>query len=53
MMVLPRVTCHVSRVTCQVCGDCRDEFCDGTCIVFQYDSYQVELIYIKIYKSSN
>ena len=24
----------------QVCEECREEFCTGTCIIFQYDSYQ-------------
>ena len=25
----------------QVCEECKEEFCTGTCIIFQYDSYQV------------
>ena len=24
-----------------MCEECRDEFCSGNCIVFQYESYQV------------
>ena len=25
----------------KVCEECGEEFCSGTCIIFQYDSYQV------------
>ena len=25
----------------QICEECKEEFCSGTCIVFQYDSYEV------------
>ena len=25
----------------KVCEECGEEFCTGTCIIFQYDSYQV------------
>ena len=36
------------RPVLQVCEECREEFCSGSCIIFQYDSYQaggiVELI---------
>ena len=31
----------------QVCEQCTDEFCDETCLVFQYDSYQVKYIDVK------
>ena len=27
----------------QVCEECKEEFCTGNCIVFQYDSYQVKV----------
>ena len=37
------------RPVVQVCEECREEFCSGSCIIFQYDSYQaggqVELVY--------
>ena len=36
------------RPVLQVCEECREEFCSGSCIIFQYDSYQaggqVELV---------
>ena len=35
----------------QVCEECTDECCDGTCLVFQYDSYQVNLIFRNIWKT--
>ena len=31
----------VSEKLVRVCEECREEFCTGTCIIFQYDSYQV------------
>ena len=31
----------VSEKLIKVCEECREEFCCGTCIIFQYDSYQV------------
>ena len=33
----------VSEKLIKVCEECREEFCSGTCIIFQYDSYQVKL----------
>ena len=35
----------------QVCEQCTDEFCDGTCLVFQYDSYQVKYLALVISKN--
>ena len=32
----------VSEKLIKVCEECREEFCSGTCIIFQYDSYQVK-----------
>ena len=31
----------VSEKLVRVCEECREEFCSGNCIIFQYDSYQV------------
>ena len=31
----------VSEKLVRVCEECKEEFCSGTCIIFQYDSYQV------------
>ena len=31
----------VSEKLVRVCEECKEEFCTGTCIIFQYDSYQV------------
>ena len=31
----------VSEKMVRVCEECKEEFCLGTCIIFQYDSYQV------------
>ena len=33
----------VSEKLIKVCEECREEFCSGTCIIFQYDSYQVKV----------
>ena len=33
----------VSEKLVRVCEECKEEFCSGTCIIFQYDSYQVQL----------
>ena len=33
----------VSEKLVRVCEECREEFCSGNCIIFQYDSYQVSL----------
>ena len=30
----------VSEKLVRVCEECKEEFCSGTCIIFQYDSYQ-------------
>ena len=38
----------VSEKLVRVCEECKEEFCSGSCIIFQYDSYQaggiVELV---------
>ena len=31
----------VSEKLVRVCEECKEEFCSGSCIIFQYDSYQV------------
>jgi hypothetical protein len=28
----------------ELCEECGEEFCSGTCLIFQYDSYQVQSI---------
>ena len=25
----------------KICEECKEEFCTGTCVIFQYDSYEV------------
>ena len=41
----------VSEKLVRVCEECREEFCSGNCIIFQYDSYQVSLSSLYIYLS--
>ena len=46
----------VSEKLIKVCEECREEFCSGTCIIFQYDSYQVKVhtvVHCVKYSSSN
>ena len=32
---------NLNWMNTKVCEECGEEFCTGTCIIFQYDSYQV------------
>ena len=40
-----KVVCHylflIQSSSVKICEECKEEFCSGTCIIFQYDSYQV------------
>lgn len=37
----------VSEKLIKVCEECKEEFCGGSCIIFQYDSYQAKIQSIK------
>ena len=34
----------VSEKLIKVCEECKEEFCGGSCIIFQYDSYQARIL---------